>query len=75
MLGKLDVNLVSHIVDILKHFDVICELPHETALEDIIYFIPWFVADDKPEKVDKCWTQNQTWEEKVSRYIFYFLGE
>ena len=70
MLGVLDVNLVSHIVDILKYFDVICELPRKSAMGDIIYFIPWFVVDDKPEKVDKCWTQNQSWEEKVSNIDF-----
>lgn len=59
-----DFRLV-HIVEILKHFDIICELPKE-ASDKVVYFIPWFVADEEPEEVHRGWNSMEEWETRVS---------
>ena len=59
-------NLTSQIVGILEYFEIICELPRRRASDDIVYFIPWFVPEDRPEEVAKCWNQKQALCKEVS---------
>ena len=66
MLGQLDGNLLSQIVEILHHFGIICKIPSKETSDDTVYFIPWFVAEEQPESVTECWNENRDSEKKAS---------